>query len=876
MADLEKTVKIIFEGEDKQLSAAVGNFAKKFDSLSGIADNIAGPLSQAADGILKLDAALAALAIGGMALSIKKAGEFGDSFREISTLIDASKKDIGIFRKEILTYAQDSDKSLEDINAAVYKAISAGIDYRRVLDSLKIAEQLAQAGRNDLASTTVLLAGTMNAYGAKTAEATRYADVFMQTVRMGLTTLPELAASLANVTGVAAMGKVPIETLAAAVAALTSTGMPTEAAITGLKNVISNIINPTKEASEMAARLGIGFDAVTLKTVGLQKILWDAWRATKGNADAMSTLFGSIRGLNAATVLAADSGGKFKKILEEMAHASGTLGVASEKMVGQFEDVNQKIKNNIDVTLISIGDRFLASYNTMGEGLANIFKGIKAAVDAGAFNPLFDALDHAGKELSTWLAGVAKALPEALKGLDFSALLDALRSLGGAIGEYFGNLDLTNVEDLHGFIQKIIDGIAGLIKVTSGMVEGFRPFFTAITDFLLSVAKSDEETQKMIGTLLALGKAVNSFGLGLVAAVTVIDKYGLSIEGAFKTISGGAQVMWNGLQILGNAIGMLFVLLEKALLEFVNMLSGGYLSRFSQAFRDMQATVEQSGMELRESLIQNGADAARGLDKMIDGFDKLGQQSGKTEKEVAAALKTIAAIPAEKVTTWKFEGAEEIKNAILGIGKEIVSVETAAAAGINVPVQTEIVWETVEIVTEELNKKIPSEKKVEVTLNAEKVKEQSAVIQKMVEWKAKLDISAIEEATKQMKIMFDSVDAGIKSTGDLMGTLFGQLKEASAWNRGTIESQIKEESQRRNKEFELQEKLITAETDYKKAKTDALLSGKEFMIKIEASGLEPHIEAFIWKILEKIQVRGNAEAAEFLLGWSATTPAVPG
>jgi hypothetical protein len=41
------------------------------------------------------------------------------------------------------------------------------------------------------------------------------------------------------------------------------------------------------------------------------------------------------------------------------------------------------------------------------------------------------------------------------------------------------------------------------------------------------------------------------------------------------------------------------------------------------------------------------------------------------------------------------------------------------------------------------------------------------------------------------------------------------------------------------------------------------------MIKIEAAGLEPHLEAFMWKILENIQIRANAEAAEFLLGWNA-------
>jgi len=37
------------------------------------------------------------------------------------------------------------------------------------------------------------------------------------------------------------------------------------------------------------------------------------------------------------------------------------------------------------------------------------------------------------------------------------------------------------------------------------------------------------------------------------------------------------------------------------------------------------------------------------------------------------------------------------------------------------------------------------------------------------------------------------------------------------------------------------------------------------VIKIKADGLEPEMEAFMWKLLKKIQVRANESGAEFLL-----------
>jgi hypothetical protein len=38
------------------------------------------------------------------------------------------------------------------------------------------------------------------------------------------------------------------------------------------------------------------------------------------------------------------------------------------------------------------------------------------------------------------------------------------------------------------------------------------------------------------------------------------------------------------------------------------------------------------------------------------------------------------------------------------------------------------------------------------------------------------------------------------------------------------------------------------------------------MISIDGTGLQPHLEAFMWEILGAIQVRANAEGSEFLLG----------
>jgi hypothetical protein len=65
--------------------------------------------------------------------------------------------------------------------------------------------------------------------------------------------------------------------------------------------------------------------------------------------------------------------------------------------------------------------------------------------------------------------------------------------------------------------------------------------------------------------------------------------------------------------------------------------------------------------------------------------------------------------------------------------------------------------------------------------------------------------------------------------------------------------------------MKLQKDLTTAQIEMMRAQTKALDSGGA-MIKITGDGLEPHLEAFMWKILQKVQTRVNKDGLKLLLG----------
>lgn len=901
MANVQKTVDIIFGGRN-EVGKVIDSIGRDFDKIGGQITGLTGPLSDATNKILLFDAAIAALAAGAIVIAVQKAGAFGDSFKEISTLISASSGSIDQFRGDILSYAQSSDRSLTDINQSVYKAISAGISYRDVLGTLKTAEELAQAGRNDLASTTILLAGTMNAYGAKTSEAGHYADVFMQTVKSGLLTLPELAASLSAVTGIAAMGKVPVETLAAALAAVTSTGVGTEQAVTGIKTAISNIIKPTDEAEKLAAKLGIQFNASALATRGFEAVLWDAWRATKGNSEEMATLFGSIRGLNVATILAADSQGKFAATLVETRNAGGALAEASAKMIGQYSDINQNIKNNIDVTLISIGARFLETYGEIGKGLSAVFQGIKVGIDAGSFDPLFNFITQVGKDLAAQLQTIAKNLPAALEGLDFSRLIASLGNLGQAIadafGIIFGEIDLDTAEGLHDFIQRLINAFGTLVDVTHGIVDGMRPLWEILGWLVGGFEGLDTKTAEMIGRFLGVANSIQILAehMGLLTAAISVLAGGqllslLANMGRLGGIALGAIPGMTAFMTSMGAFGAIGVgagigLTTGALLNQIPVV--GALSQGILGLIDINGNFFGTQTRTKEEMakVNREFDLAVSKHKVLAGeTENTGAATGKYSSQVGGLDESLKKMGFSTVsaTAHLFDMANKLK--AMPDKKEIGIVVTAD--GTKIETTKNMIYKTfpdgqvlitnigtkaredmLAATAKKIEEKVPASKVMEIQMQMDiaRIKEQSEIIQKSIEWKAKVDIAQIEASAKIIVATFASIDNTITSTGNTISSMMGTYEQALG-RGGTsfIENQIIAEGRRRDEALLLQKEMTEAQVALIKQQTESLKAGNA-MIQIDGKGLQPHLEAFMFEILAAIQVKANAEGMKFLVG----------
>lgn len=939
MADLDRTISIIFEGVDR-MGAGVDSASRRIRSVTDSVDGVAGPIAGVTTDILKFEAALAASGVAATGLAVKLAGDFDSQFREIATLIDAPTEALDEFKESIKGYGRESTKSLEEINNAVYSAISAGADYTDSLDVVRAAEKLAVAGQADLGESLTTLVSSLNAYGKGMDEAESFSDLLFQTVRSGQTTLPELGNSLASVTGLAATAGVEFDELLSAVATLTATGSSTSEAVTQIRGAISNILKPTKQAKELAAELGIEFNAAALESKGFAGLMGDVGEATGGSTEQMSLLFGDVNALNGALTLTGLGAEKFAGTLDDMESSAGATDAAFEKMGGTVEEGSQRIVNAFKGMMIEVGDPLLDEFGGIQEAIAEIFNAIGASVSDGQLESFVEAIEGVMQSLESTLSDVATNLPDALDQADLSGYIDGFNAVRDAVGGLFDNADLTTAEGLASVIETLGAGVESLGEFTGGAIETLGPFIEKLAELAQWVTELDPELVATAGAVGGLGIAATNILAGIGGLVTIVQALGGSggavpvatravgmLVAAFKRFAGPAGAAVLAYESINHVMGKIeelnnqplnlseqwkkdaqeiedegfslgFIVgkdVEYALAAFESLKdefgwgddAAADFEQLSQAAIDAANQVAASagdlgddgGQELEQlsqtainmaTLIGQARDKARdGLDRvdapLLDQFgdlpdslsrvaDILDQGSGEVTASAEVVGKSLNKI-SEAFNAGEIDASEyeRLKKALLGLR------DGADKAAKGQKVLTDEVLTNEDAILKARDAVLQQELALEELASNERIKG--------MEFAVDFKMAQLENDTRRVESILSATSETITSTAEAATNMFDTLSggNLTGHDRVVARRAIDQQLEIEKTAAEKQAKLIDAQINSMKAKTKALQQG-DGLIKIESDGLEPALEMIMWEVLEKIQMRANAEGAEFLLG----------
>lgn len=840
MASIEKTVAIVFAGKD-DVSKTIKKIGSSLDSLDTGAQAIASPFAKLADGILAVDAALTALAVGGLAYAFIKSKDFESASIELQKVLGDEIESLGDAEKAALDLSSAYGESSSEILESTANFKQAGFDVQGAMQLTKDALDLVIAGDIEAAEASELLVSVLKGFKAPADDAARVVDILNEVSNQYATSVRELGLGMGELSPIANQMGFSFEETAAILTPVIEVFRSGNESAVALKTGLLRLISDTKPVQEALAAIGVAQKDSNGVLRSGKDILFDVAKAfTTLDEDMKLYITSELVGIrqSARMVEVFNQLSKSTEITEVALNAAGSAAKEVAIRLESAEVVVNRFRTGFENLGIIVGNQFRGAAVGAIEGGIAIEAAIEDIVKEGTFAPVFDRINVFSNRLKDLLVGIAEALPEAFENIDFSGLLAALDELGGEFANLF-NVDLTDPAELSNVIQSVIDTLESLTRVTVGMVDFFEPIFAAIKEGISQFNDLDSEAQKAFGNVLGAAQLVVQAGLYVAGAILVIKESGADIENVFNVIVGSIKFIWNSMQALFDSVVLYFSKLVEGVLAVADIMTFG----FSDSLKVARSSVADLNNAIKGHLIDQITEAMEGAGQAAAG---MAGESYKTKEQVDNLGKSLDTATNELIDWSQVEAVKDIivtpkadDNATLAARNKID--ETLSTPAPQVPV-------------------VP-------LIDEAKLKEVHETVQKGIEWSAKIDIAEIEQAGKTTRAVFEGATDTITTSTTAITKLFGLISGAEGpIEKFHIEDQIRKEERRQEERHRKQMQLADIELRLSQAKLAALQEGGETVISVSADGLKPHLEAIMFEVLEAVQVRANESQAEFLLG----------
>jgi TP901 family phage tail tape measure protein len=630
---------------------------------------------------LTLGVTLPIIGIGVAAFKMSK--DFNAAMANVATLIPGNIGRINELKTAVQDLAIRTGKSTKDIAGGLYQVISALGD---TSDSMKILDIAARAGAAGLATTDDainLVTAVMKGYGDTSAEAAqKAADLAFQTVKLGQTTFPELAASMGRVIPIAATLKMSQEELFAGFATLTGvTGGAAEVS-TQFSAILRAMLKPTAEMSAAIGALGYASAAAMIENEGLVGGLRNLIGTTDGSQESISKLFGQAESLTAVFALAEGQSETFDAKLLSM---KDTVGVLDEAFKEQAEGVNKtgfgwdQLKIKMEVVAQRLGDALAPAFSKLVDLLGKVADTIQKAVSwfGNLPKPVRDVgvaflgiLAAAGPVLIV-VGKILTIIPTLAKG--FAAVKLALLAITGPIGLVIAAVGLLaagavlvvkNWDKIKEFFAGIWEKVSSFFDTSIGKIIGILNPFIGIPVFII---RNWETVKVAMGVLwgylkegfrVAFKMIYDAVKLYIDITIAVFKFLYDNAKKIFEAIADAVVGPWNWIKEKVSSIvsSVADFVIDKLLWLMDKISKIPIIKKFVKDIEEGLAAAKEAVREASKEIPESADKAAEGVGAA---YDKIG---GKGD-DLVTKTKTLVSIFEELGIKTRKDLTKELKDA---------------------------------------------------------------------------------------------------------------------------------------------------------------------------------------------------------------------
>lgn len=296
--------------------------------------------------------------VGGFNTGVTAVVEFDQALKDLQAITGATDRQVVQMGETIKDVASNTKFSATEVADGMKTLGQSGLSAKESIETIAAVSDLATGTLSDMSTSVDLVTTAMRVFDISSSESSRVADVFANAVNKSKLTIDKLRIAFNYVGPVAASAGASFEDVAASMMTLANTGMRASTIGTGLRQVLSGIVKPSKEFEQGVRDAGFVMDDFNLKTNSMKTVIERLSIVVQDSEDAFK-MFG-LRGATAVVALTNSTSQGFNKLMESV-NQTGTAVRMAEK---QMEGLGVRIKNMWDKTKnlsIAVGETGLAA-----------------------------------------------------------------------------------------------------------------------------------------------------------------------------------------------------------------------------------------------------------------------------------------------------------------------------------------------------------------------------------------------------------------------------------------------------------------------------------------------------------------------------------
>lgn len=434
-------------------------------------------IGKAADAFGKYVKAATAAGTALAGFSIAAGAGFEEQMSTVAAISGATGEDFEALAAKAKELGRETEFSATQSAQAMEYMAMAGWDTTDILDGLAGVMDLAAASGEDLASVSDIVTDAMTAFGLSAEDSNRFADVLAKTASSANTNVAMMGETFQNVAPLAGAMGYSVEDMSVAIGLMANSGIKAQKAGTALKNIITNLADPSEEVATAMAELGVSLTDAAGNTLPFEEVVNQLRTSFDGLTESQKAQYASTiggkQGMAGLLAIVNSSQADFAALTQEINTATGAASEMAEVKIDNLSGDVKLLKSNAEGVALAI-------YDELAPSLREIVQGANDVVGALSSKGLGGALDEAGnfiKKLNEKLVkSLPTVLPDLLKGFN-SLILSIVRSLVTMLP----TVTQTILPELLISFNQLIQGlVAELPNILPYVIEGAEMLFQGL------------------------------------------------------------------------------------------------------------------------------------------------------------------------------------------------------------------------------------------------------------------------------------------------------------------------------------------------------------------------------------------------------------